>query len=95
MVRINVAVTSRQSVMEKLLTGDVALGITSKRLPHKELEYQVVFRDDVVLIAPTIHRWEGRLSIKPEEIVDEPIILREEAAGTRDVFLKELLEYGL
>jgi DNA-binding transcriptional LysR family regulator len=95
MVRINVAVISRQLVMEKLLSGDVALGVSSKRLLHKELEYQKFFHDDVILIVPKGHRWDGRLSIKPEEIVDEPIILREEEAGTRDVFQKALLEYGI
>jgi len=95
MVRINVSVTSRQSVMEKLLCGDVALGISSKKIPHKELEYKQFFRDDVILIVPTTHKWKSRTSIKPEEILDEPIILREEAAGTRDVFMKSLLEYGI
>ena len=31
MVRVNVDVTSRRSVMDKLLIGDVALGISSKK----------------------------------------------------------------
>jgi DNA-binding transcriptional LysR family regulator len=95
MVRINVNVTSRQSVMDKLLCGDVALGISSKKIPHRELEYKQFFRDDVILIVPTNHKWDGRISIRPEEILEEPIILREEAAGTRDVFMQAFLDYGI
>jgi len=93
-VRINVNVTSRQSVFNKLLGGDVALGISSKKIPHKDLDYKKFFRDDVILIAPTGHPWERVESIKLEELMDEPIILREEGAGTRDVYMKALLDLG-
>ena len=93
-VRINVNVTSRKSVFNKLLGGDVALGISSMKIPHRDLEYKEFFKDDVILIAPAGHQWEDVDSIKPEELMDEPIILREEAAGTRDVFMKAILELG-
>jgi len=92
LVRINVQVTSRQSVMDKLLGGDAALGISSKKIPHRDLEYQQFFRDDVILIVPAGHRWDRGVPIKPVDILDEPIILREEAAGTRDVFMTALQE---
>lgn len=95
LVRINVQVTSRKSVMDKLLNGDVAMGISSKKSPHRDLEYQEFFRDDVILIVPSGHPWDGLPPIRPEEILEEPIILREEAAGTRDVFIKALIERGI
>ena len=95
MVRINVQVTSRRSVMDKLLNGDVALGISSKKIPHRNLEYYEFFKDDVILIVPSGHRWDGCLPIKPAEILEEPVILREEAAGTRDVFIKALTKRGI
>jgi DNA-binding transcriptional LysR family regulator len=95
LVRINVQVTSRRSVMDKLLNGDVAMGISSKKIPHRDLEYQEFFRDDVILIVPSGHAWDGSPPIRPEEILGEPVILREEAAGTRDVFSKALIERGI
>ena len=95
MVRINVQVTSRQSVMDKLLIGDLALGISSKKIPHRELEYLKFFRDDVILIAHAGHRWAGISPIRPEEILGEPMILREKTAGTRDVVTRNLLERGI
>lgn len=95
MVRINVQVTNRQTVMTNLLNGDVALGVSSKIIHHREIEYKKFFRDDVILIVPAGHKWVGMSSIRPEELLDEPIILREEAAGTRDVLIRALQDIGI
>lgn len=89
-VRINVLVTSRDSVINKLLTGDISLGVSSKMVEHHDLEYQDFFKDDVILIAPANHRWAQYRTIYPDDLLDEPMILREEAAGTREVMLEGL-----
>ncbi|MBI5950158.1 MAG: LysR family transcriptional regulator [Chloroflexi bacterium] len=94
-VRINVLVTSRESVMGKLLGGEVALGVSSKLIEHYDLEYQDFFKDDVILIAPSNHRWAQYRKIYPDDLLDEPMILREEAAGTREVLLEGLLKHDI
>jgi len=91
-VRINVLVTSRDSVIHKLLSGEVALGVSSKMIEHYDLEYQDFFKDDVILIAPAGHRWAQYRRIYPDDLLDEPIILREDAAGTREVLRDGLLK---
>jgi len=91
-VRTNVLVTSRDSIINKLLTGDVALGVSSKQISHTDLEYQDFFKDDVILIVPAGHRWAQYRKIYPDDLLDEPLILREEAAGTREVLLEGLLK---
>lgn len=89
-VRLNVLVTSRESVINKLLSGEVALGVSSKQVEHFDLEYQDFFKDDVILIVPANHRWAQYRTIYPDDLLDEPLILREEAAGTREVLLDGL-----
>lgn len=89
-VRINVLVTSRESVIKKLITGAIPLGISSKRLEHYDLEYQNFFLDDVILIAPSNHRWSSYRQIYPDDLLDEPLILREETSGTWEVLLEGL-----
>lgn len=89
-VRVNVLVTNRESVIKKLLAGDVQLGISSKKIDNDELEYQNFFVDDVILIAPANHRWASYPNIYPDDLLDEPLILREEAAGTREVMIDGL-----
>lgn len=91
-VRINVLVTSRESVINKLLSGDVCLGVSSKQIEHHDLEYQNFFKDDVILIAPANHPWAQYRKIYPDDLLDEPMILREEAAGTREVLVDGLLK---
>jgi DNA-binding transcriptional LysR family regulator len=94
-VRINVLVTSRESVINKLLGGDVALGVSSKLVEHYDLEYQDFFKDDVILIAPADHRWAQYRKIYPDDLLDEPMILREETAGTREVLMEGLLKHDI
>lgn len=91
-VRINVLVTSRNSVIQKLLSGQVALGVSSRRIEHRDLEYQDFFTDDVILIAPSNHPWANYRQVYPDDLLDEPLILREESSGTRDVLLQGLLQ---
>jgi DNA-binding transcriptional LysR family regulator len=94
-VRINVLVTSRESVISKLLAGDVSLAVSSKLIEHNDLEYQDFFKDDVILIVPASHRWAQYRKIQSDDLLDEPMILREEAAGTREVLLDGLLKHDI
>ena len=84
--------TNRQSVLDKLFIGDIALGVSSKQIHHRDLEYYNFFKDDVILIVPKGHRWEELPHVFPEDLLTEPIILREESAGTREVLFKALAE---
>jgi DNA-binding transcriptional LysR family regulator len=94
-VRINVLVSSRRSVIERLLSGKVALGISSKRIEHRDLEYQDFFTDEVILIASGSHPWASYRRVYPDDLLDEPIILREDGAGTLEVLYQALLEHDI
>lgn len=94
-VRINVLVTSRESVMNKLLASDISLGVSSKNIEHSDLEYQDFFTDDVILIVPANHRWAQYRKIYPDDLLDEPLILREELAGTREVLMDGLIKHDI
>jgi DNA-binding transcriptional LysR family regulator len=89
-VRINVLVSSRTSVLDRLLAGELSLGVSSKKIEHRELDYQDFFADDVILIAAANHTWASYHHIYPDDILDEPLILREDVAGTREVLFNGL-----
>lgn len=86
-VKINVVIGSRESIITKLLAGDVSLGVSSKLIEHYDLEYQDFFKDDVILIVPASHRWAKYRKVYTDDLLDEPMILREEFAGTREVLM--------
>lgn len=94
-VRINVLVTTRESVLRRLLNGEVGLGISSKQIEHDDLEYREFFQDTVILIVPSDHPWAKFGKIFPDDLLDEPIILREESSGTREVLIEGLRRHDI
>ncbi len=95
LVRINVHTASRDLVFKKLVSGEVAMGISSRLIDHRDLEYKYFFSDEVILIAPAGHHWVDFKRIHPEDLLDEPLILHEEGSGTREVLRKGLLEHDI
>ena len=94
-VRINVIVTSRDSVINKLANGDVCLGISSKQIENSCLEYQEFYTDSVILIVPASHPWAKFRKVFTDDLIDEPMILREELAGTREVLMDGLYQHDI
>jgi DNA-binding transcriptional LysR family regulator len=95
LVRINVLVTSRDSVIKKIVSGEVAMGVSSKLIEHRDLEYKNFFIDEVILIAPANHRWADYRRVYPDDLLDEPMILREESSDTIEVLKAGLLEHDI
>lgn len=94
-VRINVLVSNRETVIKKLLNGEVSLAVSSKKVDNNELEYQAFFTDIIKLIVPSGHPWAKFGKIYPDDLLDEPMILREEAAGTREVLINWLRQHDI
>jgi DNA-binding transcriptional LysR family regulator len=94
-VRINMLVNSREAVLDKLLSGEFTLGISSKRVENHDLEYQDFFSDEVILIVPAGHAWTRSKKIFPDDLLEEPLILREDSAGTRQVVFDGLLQHDI
>ena len=95
MVRANVVVTSRDSVIKKLTSGEVAMGVSSRMIQHRDLEYEDFFADEVILIVPSEHPWANFRRVYPDDLLDEPMILSEESAGTIEVLKRGLLEHDI
>ena len=95
--RIQVSILSCMPtyVTHRLLEDDANLGVVSYEIDDQSLEYQEFFDDSINLIVPRDHPWAVRTSIEPEEIIDEPIIMRESTSGTRRVLLSELAKHDI
>lgn len=95
LVRANVMVESHESVMQKLVSGEIAFSVSSRLIKHRDLKYKCFFVDEVILIVPAGHPWANFHQIFPEDLLDEPLILHEESSGTREVLKKGLLEQNI
>ena len=94
-LRINVSIHSRGTVYKLLMSGDIPLGVSSKILEYDEIEYLELYTDEVILIVPSHHPWTKSRLIYPDDLLDAPLILREENAGTREVLLEGLKQHDI
>ena len=94
-VTVNILVTSRRSMFNQIMSGDVSIGVSSKIMEHNNLEYAHFFCDEIILIVPANHKWAKYGQIYPDDILDEPILLREETSGTRDVLFNALIQHDI
>lgn len=90
-IRVSILACGPEYVVHELLGGEVNLGVVSYEITEGEgLEYQEFFSDSISLIVPPGHPWARRQSIRVEELLEEPLIIREPTSGTRKVMLAEL-----
>jgi DNA-binding transcriptional LysR family regulator len=94
-VRVRIKVHSRDEVLARLLDERVALGMASKKVEHRDLEYVPFFQDRVILIVPADHPWAAYGRALPADLIDQPMIIREPKAGTTDVLLQGLAQHNI
>ncbi len=94
-VHVNLWISGREAVINKLLLGEISIGVCSKKIEHRDLEYQEFFKDEITLIVPCDHRWAHFRMIYAGDLQDEPIILREEGAGSREVLMEGLRKHDI
>lgn len=94
-VRANINVLGRRSVVNRLLEEKFCMGVLSKRIEHSQLEYQPFYEDHVILIVPPDHPWGEYGKALPSDLIDQPLILREKTAGTREVMQEGLQSHGI
>ncbi len=82
-LRVEVANTAR--VRRALEEGAIELGLTEGDAGAGDLESQVFYADELVVIAPPGHRLLGRGPVAARDLAREPLLLREEGSGTRAV----------
>ena len=73
----------------------VDFAVLSSEVQAEGLESQLFFTDEIILVVPAGHPWSALECIEPDEILGEPIILREPASGTRQALKSALAEYDI
>ncbi len=82
--------------VEEMLRNETAdLAVVSFEAVTPDLECQHFFTDTIVLITPVGHPWCTRQEIQPEEILQEPFLIREATSGTRRVMQSALAAHDI
>ncbi len=94
-IQVSIMRCTYEHVIPQLLDGEANLGVISREMIAEEMELQEFFEDNIMLIVPSQHPWAKRFSVRPEELMVEPMIMREAASGTRRVLLSELAKHDI
>jgi DNA-binding transcriptional LysR family regulator len=94
-VHPRVKIMAREGVYERLLNQSIPMGVASKQFDHRDLECRPLFDDRVFLIVPTNHPWANYGYATPDDLLEQPIIMREEMSGTSETVLQGLKSYSI
>lgn len=92
---ISLQITDTENITEKILKGELDVGVVGAVIDDKRLEFKPFLEDELVFIVPPDydHYVEGKAALR--EVIGENMITREEGSGTRMVVNKELAKRGL
>ena len=89
-VTISLVTGDSSEVLEFVQGGDVDVGVVGIRPRGRGLQCERVGGDELVMITPPEHPFAERDIVGREDILDEPIVMREPGSGTREVMLESM-----
>jgi DNA-binding transcriptional LysR family regulator len=90
-LRIHVIAGSTNEVLHGLTSHEISVGLIESPAFRPELKTEVFGEDELALIVRPDHRWTKKSVLRAAELVQAPILLREEGSGMRR-FVEEYLE---
>jgi DNA-binding transcriptional LysR family regulator len=92
-LRVALAVHDTQTVVDLVADRELELGIVGAARRHRSVTFEPFFSDEVILVCPPGHPFEGR-TVTFEELRAERLIVMQEGAGVRQVLEDELRARG-
>jgi LysR family transcriptional regulator, transcriptional activator of the cysJI operon len=93
-VRVRLTVSDTQTVVDRVAERELELGIVGAGRRHRGVAFEPFFRDEVVLVCPSAHRFAGK-TISLDDLKGEKLIVMQEGAGVRQVIEDELRKAGM
>lgn len=89
-IKINLDTNNTEEIETALLNKQIDLGIIEGFSKSRSIKYEVFLKDKIVLVANSNHPLAKKQSIKPEELKQIPLLLREPGSGTLEVIAHAL-----
>ena len=94
-IQLTMRIGDTALIVEGLLSRNLELGIVGGRIKDERLQYAKFADDELVLIVPRRHRWWAKKEVPLDELVLEPLIMREQGSGSRMGMELNLREAGI
>lgn len=93
-VRISLTVGDTSQILAKTASGRLEMSLVGAVSKEKTLHQTALITDQMVLVVPKGHKWDGRKRVKLHDLIKEPFIIREPGSGTLKSFEKALGKKG-
>jgi DNA-binding transcriptional LysR family regulator len=95
-VDFKVKIANTESISQDVLERKIHIGLIEGPVsPHKDLNVESFWKDELVVAVPRSHHWSSRDSVNLAELPHERLVTREDGSGTRKVMEMALQERGL
>ena len=94
-ISIDLSIANTDEIKSSVLAGDLELGVVGSGNIHTNLICRELWKDQLLLVVPSEHRWAGTTEVTVRDLIDEPFILRELGSGTLKIMDDYLKNVGL
>lgn len=88
-------VANTNEILKQLSTNAFNLAVVEGQFDNPLFVVEKVFEDELVLIASNRHPWASKEQINFNELLSEPIIIREQGSGTRKILESAMANFGV
>lgn len=92
-VSFSIAISDSRGIIEKLTNHELLIGIVGAKLGNGHIHYASFLEDELIVIRSPSSKLAGTLSLK--QLVELPMVMREEGSGTKKEFEKILERKGV
>lgn len=94
-VKVTLTTNNTEQIEKALQNKNIDLGIVEGQSKNKLFKYTEFIKDELVLVAGMDHALAKKGTIKPEELLKIPLLLREPGSGTLEVIAGALKPLGI
>ena len=94
-ISVKVEIGDSREILASLMEEHIEIGIIGSTADEAHFAVEPLGHDEILLVARKGHPWCGRASVQLDELLKEPLIMREKGSGTNDVVEAALKLHGI
>lgn len=94
-VKVELLNGNSEQIEKALLSKNIEMGVVESNSKRREINYAPFLKDEIVLVCSTKNSLIKKEEIKPEDLKNIPLLLREPGSGTLEVISDALKKQGI
>lgn len=94
-IQVLLVTGNTEDIEQALLNRSIETGIIEGIVHNPQIKYEAFLQDELVLVSATNNPLAKKGVIKPEDLKNYPMLLREPGSGTREVIAHALKQYHI